>query len=123
MAAGLRNHTQASINQDYGKIGSRTSGNHIACILFMSRSIGYDKFTVVRGKITVSYINRNTLLTLCFQPVAQQSVIYMVTCIPHTFAVTFQGGKLVLVQLLAVKQQTSYQGRLSIVYRTGCQQA
>ena len=41
----------------------------------------------------------------------------------NTFAVTFQSGKLVLVQLLAVKQQTSYQGRLSIVYRTGCQQA
>ena len=48
MAAGLRNHTQASIYQDYGKIGSRTSGNHIAGILFMSRSIGYNKFTIVR---------------------------------------------------------------------------
>ena len=71
VAAGLRNYTGTGIYQDNSQVGSRTAGYHVTGILFMSRSIGDDKLTVVRTEITVSHVDRNTLFTFGLQAVKQ----------------------------------------------------
>ena len=71
VAAGLRNYTGTGIHQDNSQVGSRTAGYHVTGILFVSRSIGDDKLTVVRTEITVSHVDRNTLFTFGLQAVKQ----------------------------------------------------
>ena len=71
VAAGLRNYTGTGIYQDNSQVGSRTAGYHVTGILFVSRSIGDDKLTVVRTEITVSHVDRNTLFTFGLQAVKQ----------------------------------------------------
>ena len=71
MTTRLGNHTRAGIYQDNCQIGRRATGNHITCILFVSRSIRNDKLTAVGREVAVSYVNRNPLLTLRFQAVEQ----------------------------------------------------
>ena len=97
MAARLRNHSRAGIHQDDGKVGSRTAGDHIAGVLFVSRSVGNDELTVIRTEIAVGHIDGDPLFAFGFQPVQQQSVVDMVAGIPHALAVAFEGIQLVFV--------------------------
>ena len=97
MAARLRNHSRAGIHQDDGKVGSRTAGDHIAGVLFVSRSVGNDELTVIRTEIAVGHIDGDPLFAFGFQAVQQQSVVDMVAGIPHALAVAFEGIQLVFV--------------------------
>ena len=123
MTTGLGNHTRTGVYQDNCQIGRRATGNHITCILFVSRSIRNDKLTAIGREVAVSHINRNPLLTLRFQSIEQQSIVYMFACITYTLTVTFQCIQLIFVQFLTVKQQTSDQSRFSVIHRTGSQQS
>ena len=120
MTTGLGNHTRTGVYQDNCQIGRRATGNHITCILFVSRSIRNDKLTAVGREVAVSHVNRNSLLTLRFQAIEQQSIVYMFA---YTLTVTFQCIQLIFVQFLTVKQQTSDQSRFSVIHRTGSQQS
>ena len=97
MATRLRNHTRTGIHQNDGKVGSRTAGDHIAGVLFVSRSVGNDELTVIRTEIAVSHIDGDPLFAFGFQAVQQQSVVDMVAGIPHALAVAFEGIQLVFV--------------------------
>ena len=68
MATGLCNHARTGIHQDNRQVSCRTTGNHVSRILLVSRSIGYDEFTVVRAEVAVSYIDRDPLLAFRFKP-------------------------------------------------------
>ena len=123
MATCLSDDTGAGIYQNNCQIGRRATGNHITCILFVSRSIRNDKFTAIGREVTVSHVNRDSLFTLRFQAIEQQSIVYMFACIPYALTVTFQCIQLIFVQFLTVEQQTSDQSRFSVIYRTGGQQS
>ncbi len=97
MATCLGNHARTGIHQDDSKVGSRTASDHITGVLFMSRSIGNDKLTVIRTEIAISHINGDPLFTFGFQAVQQQGIIDMITGIPHALAVTFEGIQLVFI--------------------------
>ena len=97
MAACLRNHSRTGIHQNNRQVGRRAAGNHITCVLFVSRSIRNDKLTTIGREVTVSHVNRDTLFTFGLQTVKQQCIVDMLTRIPHTFAVTFQRIQLILI--------------------------
>ena len=116
MATSLGNDTRTGIHQDNRQIGCRTTRNHISGILFVPRSIGNDELTVVGTEVAISHINRNTLFTFGLQPVEQQRIIDVFAGIPDTFAVAFQRIQLVFIYFLAVKQQTAYQRRFTVIH-------
>ena len=123
MTTGLRNDSCTGIHQYNGQISRGTAGNHVAGVLFMSRSVGNNKFALVRREITISHVYGDAFFALRFQTVEQQSIIYMVAGIPHTFAVTLQSLQLIFIQFLAVEQKPAYQCGFSVIHRTGRQQA
>ena len=91
MTAGLGDDTGTCVNQDDGQVGGRTAGNHVSGILFVSRSIGDDEFTVVGREVTVSYVDGDTLFAFGLQTVQQEGIVDVLAGVTHTFAVTFQG--------------------------------
>jgi len=122
MTSCLSNYSHTGIYQNNSQIGGRTAGYHITGILFVPRSISNDKFTVIGRKVAISHINRNALFTLCFQAIQQQGIINVFAGIAQPLAITLQCIKLILIQFFAIEQQTSDQCRLSVIYRTCCQQ-
>ena len=123
VAACLRDDTRPRIHQDDGKVGGRATGNHVARVLLVPRSVGNDKLTVVGREVAVSHINGDTLLALCLQAIQQQRIVYVVARIAHPLAVALQCVQLVFIQFLAVEQQTAYQRGFTVVHRTGGQQS
>ena len=103
MAASLRDNSRAGVDEDDCQVCRRAAGNHVTGILFVSRSIGYDKLTVVGREITVSYVDGNTLLPFSLQSVEQQSIVNVFACVAHPFAVALQSVELVFIQFLAVE--------------------
>ncbi|MNQ85462.1 hypothetical protein D3C85_1006270 [compost metagenome] len=75
VALGLGNNPFLSICKNDSKIRKRCPYSHVAGIFFVSRCVCYDERTVVRRKITIRHVNRNSLLTLCKQPVKEQRII------------------------------------------------
>ncbi len=110
MAPGLGDDPRAGIHQDNRQIGGGGAGDHVAGILFVTGSIGDNKFTFRGGKITISHIDGDPLLPLSFEPVKQQGVVYLTTNAAHPLAITLESGQLVVIQQLAVIQQAADEG-------------
>ena len=123
VAACLRNDTRAGVYQNNRQVGGRAAGNHVARILFVSRSVGNDEFTIIGGEIAVSHVDSDTLLPLRLQAVQQQGVVDVVTGITHTLAVTLQRIQLVFVQFLTIEQQTADKCGLSVIHRAGSKES
>ena len=119
MTARLRDDPRAGIYQNNRQISGRAAGNHVTRILFVSRSVGNDELTVIRGEIAIGHVDSNALLTLRLQTVQQQGIVDVVTGITHTFAVALQRIQLVFIQFLTIEQQTSDKRGLPIIHRTG----
>src|SRR6185437_8606964 len=64
MPASLRKHAFARIHEQNCNLRCRSSGDHVASVLFVSRRIGYDELAPRRGKIAVGNINRDSLFAL-----------------------------------------------------------
>jgi len=69
MAACLCNDSHSGVYQNDCQVSGGAAGNHITRILFVSRSIGNNEFTIICREITVGYVNRNALFTFRFQAI------------------------------------------------------
>ncbi len=75
MPYGLFENPFPGINQYYSQISSACTGNHIPCILNMSRGIGNNEFSCRSCKIPVGNINCDTLFALSSQAVCKERQI------------------------------------------------
>ena len=64
MAAGLFYNSFTGIYQYQSGCSRRGSRYHVSGILHVARRIGHNKLAFGRGKVAISYINGNALLTL-----------------------------------------------------------
>ena len=112
-------YTSAGVDKDYCRVGRRSAGNHVACVLLMSRGVGDDEFTVVCAEVAVSHVDGDSLLALSLQSVEQQGIIDMLSGISYTFAVALEGVELVFVDFLAVEEQSADERRFSIIDAAG----
>src|SRR5262247_1935753 len=72
VAARLRDHSVACVDENHGQIGSGRSGQHVARVLLVARCVGDDKLAFGRGKIAISNVDRNALLPLRHKPIGEQ---------------------------------------------------
>ena len=119
----LGDDTRTCIHEDNGQVGRRAARNHVARILLVPRRVGNDELAVVGREVAVGYVDGDTLFTFGFQSVQQKGVVDVVAGVTHTLAVALQGVQLVFVQFLAIEQQASYQGGLTVVHRPCRQKA
>ena len=75
VALGLFDHAFASIHEDEGKVGGRSTGNHIAGVLHVSWRICNDEFTLWRSKVAVGNINGDALLAFVFKAVCEEAEV------------------------------------------------
>ena len=97
MPARLRNDTHTCIHQNNCQVSCRAPGNHVACVLLVSRSIGNDKLTIVGREVAVCHVDGDALFALRLQAVQQKGVVNVVAGISHALAVAFQCVQLVLI--------------------------
>ena len=72
VAARLRQHAFARINEDDRQVGGRGGGDHVARVLLVAGGIGNDVFARAGGEITVSDVDGNALFALGLQTVGEQ---------------------------------------------------
>jgi hypothetical protein len=59
MPLGLRQHTLARIDQDYGELAGRGAGRHVARVLLVPRRIGHGEGTLLGREKPVGDIDRD----------------------------------------------------------------
>ena len=118
VAASLREHPLAGIDQNHREIGARGPRDHIARVLLVTRRIGHDEFALFGGEETVGHIDRDPLFALRGQPIDQQGKIDILTLRAESFRVGLQGHQMILEDHLGVVQQATDQGGFAVVDRS-----
>ena len=106
VATGLSDDSAAGIDEDDCEIRCRAARDHVACILFVSRSIGDDEFSPVGREIAIGDIDGDALFAFGLQTVAQQRVIDVVAGVAAAFAVPLESVELIFVEFFTVEKQT-----------------
>ena len=89
----------------------------------MSRRIGDDERSSIRGKKAIRHIDRNTLLTLGLKTVDQQREVQLAALGAVAFGIAFERAQVILENPFGVEQQAPDQGRLAVVDAATCQEA
>ena len=122
VAARLCDDALARIHEDDGEIGCGAACNHVACILLMSRGVGDDELTLVRGEIAVGHIDGDAFLALCLEAVKQQGIVDAVAGIADALAVALEGCELVVVEFLGIEEEAPDEGALAVIDGAGGEQ-
>src|SRR3546814_2947865 len=71
VAARLREHALARVNQDHGKVDGRSAGDHVARILLVPRGVGDDELALLCGEKAVGDVDREIGRASCRERVCQ----------------------------------------------------
>ena len=71
MAPGLLEYPFAGVDKNDGKVGSGSSGRHVACVLLVARGIGNDELSPLRREVAIRNVDGDSLLPLGAQSVCQ----------------------------------------------------
>jgi hypothetical protein len=72
VAAGLRQHALARVDQDDGEVGGRGGGDHVAGVLLVARRVGDDVLARAGGEVAVGDVDGDALLALGLQAVGEE---------------------------------------------------
>ena len=75
VAFGLFDYAFACIHEDEGKVGGRSTGNHVSGVLYVSWGICNDEFTLWRSEVAVGNINGDALLAFVFKAVCEEAEV------------------------------------------------
>ncbi|MCY1180339.1 hypothetical protein D9M73_207730 [compost metagenome] len=117
MAARLRQHTFARIDQDDGGIGGRGTGDHVASVLLVARCVGDDELPFLGREEAVGDVDRDALFALGGEPVDQKREIDILALRADPLAVRLQRGKLIGENRAGIVEQTPDQRRLAVIDR------
>ena len=114
VAARLRQHAVARIDQDDGEVGGGGAGGHVARVLLVPGRVGDDELAPRRGEVAVGHVDGDALLALGAQAVGEQGEVEAVGGeIARGLA---HAGQLVFVDALGIVEQAADQGALAIVH-------
>ena len=115
VTARLRQHARAGIDQDDGDIGGRCAGDHIACVLFVSRCVRDDELAMVGGEEAVSDIDGDALFLLGGEAVDQQCEIDIAALRARLLGDLLQRDHLIFEDQLCFVEHAPDQCALAIV--------
>jgi hypothetical protein len=72
VAAGLRQHALARVDQDDREVGGRRGGDHVAGVLLVARRVGDDVLARAGGEVAVGDVDGDALFALGLQAVGEQ---------------------------------------------------
>ena len=114
VAARLRQHAVARVDQDDGEVGGGGAGGHVARVLLVAGRVGDDELAARRGEVAVGHVDGDALLALGAQAVGEQREIEAVGGeVARRLA---DAGELVFVDALGIVEQAADQRALAIVH-------
>ena len=117
MAARLRQHAVARVDQNDGEIGGGRAGRHVARVLLVARRIGDDELAFRRGEIAIRDVDRDALLAFGAQAVGQQREIDVAAAaVGRSFG---DAGQLIFVDAFGIVEQAADQCALAVVDAAG----
>ena len=115
VAASLRQHALARIDQDHGEVRGRGAGDHVARVLLVARGIGDDELATVGGEEAVRDVDRDALFAFGREPVHEQREIDLLALRADAFRICFERRQLIFEDHPAVIEQAPDQRGLAIV--------
>ena len=121
VAPRLLDHALPRVDQNHRDVGGRRTGDHVARVLDVARSVGELKPTFRGHEPSIGDIDRDALLTLGAQPVGQEREVDVAVAAP--FARLLDLLHLVDEYLFRVVEQAADEGRLAVVDRAAGDEA
>ena len=121
VAAGLRQHALARIDQDDGEVGGGRGGDHVARVLLVARRVGDDVLARAGGEVAVGDVDGDALFALGLQAVGEQRQVDRFQAALLRGA--RDGGQGVGEDRLGVEQQAADQRALAVVDAAAGQEA
>ena len=116
VAAGLRHHALAGVDEDDREIGGRCAGRHVARVLLVTRRVGDDEGAFVGRKRTIGDVDRDALLAFRLEAVDQKRQVECAAQGTVPLAVSRHPGKLVLEDEFGFVEQSADQRGLAVVH-------
>lgn len=114
MAARLREHALARVDQDYREIGGRRAGDHVARVLLVAGRVGDDELASRGREEAVRDVDRDPLLALGRQAVDEQREIEFAALRADLLRIDFELGQLVVEQHVRFVEQATDQCALAV---------
>ena len=123
VAAGLRQHAVAGVDQDDGDIAGGCAGGHVARVLLVARRIGDDELALGGGEVAVRHVDGDALLPLRLQAVHEQRQVHAAALGAGGLAVAADGVQLIFVDHLGIVQQPPDERALAVVHAAAGEEA
>ena len=123
VAAGLRGHPAAGIDQHDGQVAAGRAGGHVPGVLLVAGRVGDDELALVRGEVPVGDVDRDALFAFGLEAVGQQGRVEIRARRAVRQRVLADGRQLILVDLVAVEEQAADEGGLAVVDAAAGQEA
>ncbi len=116
MTACLRKNTLCNVDQKNHQLSSRSSGRHVASVLFVAGTISNDELTSWSREVSISYVDGYTLFTLSSKTVGYEREVE-----PRLVAVRCFGDryKVIFMNSVQIVEQSADESRLAIVNAAG----
>ena len=115
VAARLRQHALAGVDQDHGQLGGRGAGHHVAGVLLVPRRVGDDELALVGREEAVGDVDGDALLALGGEAIDQQREVELAALRADLLRVGLERRELVLEDHLRVVEQPADQRGLAVV--------
>jgi hypothetical protein len=117
VAARLRQHALARVDQHHRQLGVGRAGGHVARVLLVARAVGHDEAAPRGMEVAVRHVDGDALLALGIQAVGEQREIeHVAGADVLTPAVACQRRQLIVRQHAGVVQQTAEQAALAVIH-------
>ncbi len=123
VAARLRQHALAGIDEDDREIGGRGAGRHVAGVLLVTRCVGDDEGAAGGGEIAIGDVDGDALLALGLQAVEQQRIVEPAIGPADAGAVGLERRDDVVGNGARLVEQAAKQGRLAVIDRAAGDEA
>ena len=123
VAAGLRQHAVAGVDEDHGDVAGGRAGGHVARVLLVARGVGDDELALGGGEVAVRDVDGDALLAFGLQAVHQQRQVHAAALGAGGLAVAANGVQLVFVDHLGIVQQAPDERALAVVHAAAGEEA
>ena len=115
VAAGLRLHATAGVDQNHRQVAGGGTGGHIAGVLLVPWAVGNDELALLGAEIAVSHVDGDALFALSLQAIHQQGQVDVLVGGVVLLRVFGNRGQVVFKNQLGIMQQAANQGGFAVI--------
>ena len=123
VAARLREHALARIDQNDGELRIGGARRHVPRVLLVAGRVGDDEFSLVGREEPVGDIDGDALLAFRLQPIHQKGQIDVLAGGAVLAGILGEGRQMIFEDQLGIEKQPADQGRLAVIHAAAGEEA